>query len=138
MPFMSEVVILKIHAAIYSFYNLIYDTVPISYNIHNVFFENRINYAFYHGTSPQPDAGDASISDSWFYQGIQAGKAGIYCTSGGGLKISNVKFNAQGYKAAGGPDISHPIVINPTGSTSGFINRQCINRNCLDNSHREI
>lgn len=66
------------------------------------------------------DAGDQSISNTWFYSNITtAGVAQMEYESGGGLKQTNVKYNTAG----GSYDIGINVAINAT--TVDFLMSNC-------------
>jgi len=66
-----------------------------------------------------PDAGDQSITSSWFYCNSTSATSLRY-ESGGGLKLNNVKFNAGG---AGIPNVA--IDVNMQASTVLFQMSNC-------------
>lgn len=78
-------------------------------------------YCVYVSRVNTPDGGDQSISDSWFFNG---GQAGIKYISGGGLKISNSKFNqSRGYIGGIYQVITGKVAIdvNITDNTSDLV-----------------
>jgi hypothetical protein len=84
-----------LHCAISGFYdNVWFDESP-EYLVDDVFFSQYVRYGIYHRTFIEPDAGDQVITNSWFYPRKHIAQAGIHVESGGGLKISNVKFNSN-------------------------------------------
>jgi hypothetical protein len=84
-----------LHCAVSGFYdNVWFDESP-EYLVDDVFFSQYVRYGIYHRTFIEPDAGDQVITNSWFYPRNNVTMAGIHVESGGGLKLSNLKFNTN-------------------------------------------
>jgi hypothetical protein len=84
-----------LHCAVSGFYdNVWFDESP-EYLVNDVFFSQYVRYGIYHRTFIEPDAGDQVITNSWFYPRNHVTMAGIHVESGGGLKLSNLKFNTN-------------------------------------------
>jgi lysophospholipase L1-like esterase len=84
-----------LHCAVSGFYdNVWFDESP-EYLVDDVFFSQYVRYGIYHRTFIEPDAGDQVITNSWFYPRNHVTMAGIHVESGGGLKLSNLKFNTN-------------------------------------------
>jgi hypothetical protein len=83
------------HCAIAGFYDNVYINVSPEYYIEDVFFSKYVRYGLYHRTDLEPDAGDQVLTSCWFYPRNHNAASAIYVESGGGLKISDCKFNAN-------------------------------------------
>jgi hypothetical protein len=70
----------------------------------------------------QPDSGDQSIADSWFsfFTSAHTGGPAIRWESGGGLKISNTKFNGPG-----GAKMTKGIELALTDTTTDLLVANC-------------
>jgi hypothetical protein len=90
-----------LHCAISGFYdNVWFDESP-EYLVDDVFFSQYVRYGIYHRTFIEPDAGDQNITNSWFYPRNYNAAAAIHIESGGGIKMSNLKFNANSLDTLG-------------------------------------
>jgi len=90
-----------LHCAISGFYDNVWLDESPEYFINDVFFSQYVRYGVYHRTFIEPDAGDQCIANSWFYPRKYNAQAGIHIESGGGIKLSNLKFNANSVDTLG-------------------------------------
>ncbi|SDE67114.1 Pectate lyase superfamily protein [Mucilaginibacter pineti] len=69
-----------------------------------------------------PDGGDANISNSWFFAGKYANTDHILWTSGGGLKVNNIKFNTTN------------LATNPRHCISALLTDNTVDFLCVNSS----
>lgn len=60
-------------------------------------FSGQVRYGLWIQDVVIADAGDQALSDCWFFPRGRNATASIYHTSGGGLKVTNTKFNYDYY-----------------------------------------
>lgn len=81
------------NCAVLRFYDNILARYAMSWGMDNLTNANAVHYGLWTESISLPDGGDNYISNSNFYGGIDTAEAMIYQRSGGGLKVSNTKFN---------------------------------------------
>ena len=104
--------------AIYAFYNGIDHVTGAWWNLRGSLFQGCGNYAVKIRNTDAPDFGDMSVSDTAFIGDATTGPtaAGIRQESGGGLKVSNCKFNG------GAPSgMTNAIDVLITGDVTGVL-----------------
>lgn len=90
-----------LHCAVSGFYDNVWIDESPEYLIDDVFFSRYVRYGLFHRTLIEPDAGDQVITSCWFYPRNFNSNAGVHIESGGGIKINDLKFNANSVDTLG-------------------------------------
>jgi hypothetical protein len=102
-----------IDCAVFGFYRNIEIVNGYLWKIEGCFLFGAVSYNLVIANEDIPDAGDSSISNSWFYTGTHVNMTHVRYTSGGGLKVNSCKFNSGGQLALHCIDasINHSTII---------------------------
>lgn len=101
------------------FYNNVVFVNVDNFNISNCKFDDPVSKNLWIQDSSDLDGGDNSIYGCYFNGGFYSGITDIYWTSGGGLKITNCKFNTT--------STNHPsyCIYASIGGTADFLINNC-------------
>jgi hypothetical protein len=84
------------NVSIKGFYDNINIVNSYHWNINMLTSYKAVRYGVYINNLHLLDGGDSNITNSWIYAGGRNSLAGVRHESGGGLKMTNVKFNGTG------------------------------------------